>query len=105
PTSAADPKLKALGTSVAYGIPSTTIKGSALPLNVDVPRIRICIPDPGSPELAAMSTPGKRPCKASSIELDCIPCNTLALIVAVAVVKSRAEIFNKPVFEIGRAHV
>src|SRR5438876_4329555 len=46
--------------------PSTTYSGSDEPLIDVTPRIRICIPPPGAPELAWMDAPTTFPCSACS---------------------------------------
>ena len=50
-----------------YGKPSTTNKGSLLPVKLLLPLILICAPDPGLTPVLAISTPAALPCKAIAI--------------------------------------
>jgi hypothetical protein len=48
--------------------PSTTISGSDAPRMVLMPRIWICAPPPGAPELVWMLAPATLPCSALSTD-------------------------------------
>src|SRR5699024_5921 len=49
------------------GMPLSTISGLLLAVNERVPRMRICIGEPGWEEVCDISIPGRRPFKASVI--------------------------------------
>ena len=59
---------------------------------VEAPRRRILVPEPKLPELATISKPEIRPCKASSTEVKPKPSNSLASIVCAAKETSRSGI-------------
>ena len=56
------------GISFCKGTPSTTHKGSAFPVNVFVPRMRILEEAPGRPEVANTLTPAICPCNKLSTD-------------------------------------
>ena len=58
--------LAILGRSCCKGTPSTTHSGSALPVMVLVPRMRMWAVCPGRPETAFTSTPAILPCSSMS---------------------------------------
>ena len=65
-------------------LPSTTMSGSALPLMVLTPRIRILVPAPRLPEFEMMSRPAILPCSASSADAKLKPSTSSMFIVWVA---------------------
>ena len=79
---------------VCQTLPSTTIRGSLEPLMVDTPRKRIEVPLPRLPELATMSKPAIRPCKASSTVVKAKPLNSVILMLCWAVEISSTGMFR-----------
>ena len=65
-----------LGILRCKGTPSTTHKGSASPVSVFVPRIRIFADSPGRPDLATILTPATCPCNNWSIDVGTLFSNT-----------------------------
>ena len=81
---------------LSKGIPFSKISGCELELIEVIPRIRITVPLPKSPELATISKPAIRPCKASSIEGTDPPSIAFVLNFCIAPEYSRSGIANAP---------